>query len=150
MAESPSVGEPPLHRRHLAGLVGRQDQLGHQLDAPLPLGRVEQVLEGGRRRSLGLVPVGGSQVQLRDDLGFDPAELAEQELPEQRVVAVPLAPPVERDQEHVRGLEAAQVLLRARLARGRRRRAGRTAGRAPPCAAGTAVCPRTAGLSDSR
>ena len=55
-------------------------------------------------------------MQLHDDVGLDPAQLAEQELPEQRVVAVPLAPTVERDQEQVRGLEVAQLLLRARLA----------------------------------
>ena len=107
--------EPPLHGRQLAGLVGRQDQLRHQLDAPVPFGRVQQVFEGQRRGPVGLVPVGGSQVQLRDDLGLDAAKLAEQELPEQGVVAIPPAPAVQRDQEQARRLQVAKLRLRARL-----------------------------------
>ena len=130
--------EPALHRRHLAGLVGRQDQRRHQLDASVPLGRVQQVLDRHRRRSVGLVPVGGPQVQLHDDVGLDPTQLTEQELTEQGVVAVPLPPTVERDQEHVRGLEAAQLGPARLMLRGGRRRAERTVDRAPPCAAGTA------------
>ncbi len=108
-------GDPALHGGHLAGLVGRQNQRRQQLDAPIALGRVEQVLESHRRGTVGLVPVRGPQVQLHDDVGLDPAQLAEQELPEQTVVAVPLAPAVERDQEDVRGLQVAQLLLRTRL-----------------------------------
>ena len=108
-------GEPALHGGHLAGLVGRQDQRRHQLDAPVPLGRVEQMLDGHRRGAVGLVPVRGPQVQLHDDVRLDPAQLPEQELLEQTVVAVPLAPAVEGDQEDVRGLHVAQLLLRPRL-----------------------------------
>ena len=107
--------EPPLHGRQLTGLKGRQDQLGHQLDAPVPLGGVQQMLHGHRRRPVGLVPVGGTQVQLRDDVRLDPAELTKQELPEQGVVAVPLAPTVQRDQEQARRLEVAKPRLRAGL-----------------------------------
>ncbi len=40
---------------------------------------------------------------------------AEQELAEQWVIAVPLAPPIERNQEQTRGLEFAQPLLPARF-----------------------------------
>ena len=135
----------------LAGLVGRQDQRRHQLDAAVPLGRVQQVLErpcagdpldsyqsAARRCSLGI------------DVGLDPAKLAEQELPEQRVVAVPLPPTVERDQEQARRLELAQLLAARRLRRAARRTAARTAGRAPPCAAGTAGCSPGSCVSDSR
>ena len=68
--------EPPLHGRHLADAVRREEQLGHQLHAPVPLRRVEQVLERRGRGAIGLVPVGRPQVQLGDQLGLDPAELA--------------------------------------------------------------------------
>jgi hypothetical protein len=73
----------------------------------VPFGRVQQVLDGHRRGTVGLVPVGGPQVQLLDDVGFDAPQLTEQELAEQGVVAIPLAPPVEWDQEHAPGLQAA-------------------------------------------
>ena len=108
--------EPPLDGRHLAGAVGRQHQLGHQLGASVALRGVQQVLEGQRRRSVRLVPVGGPQVQLHDRVGLDASQLTEQELAVQRVVAVPLAPAIERDEERVRRLEAAQPLLAAGLA----------------------------------
>ena len=54
-------------------------------------------------------------MQLRDDVGLDATKLAEQELPEQRVVAIPLAPAVQRDQEQARRLQVAKLRLRARL-----------------------------------
>jgi hypothetical protein len=92
-------GEPTLDGRHLPHLVGRQGQLGHQLDAPVPFGGVQQVLDGHRRGTVGLIPVRGPQVQFLEDLGFDAAQLTEQELAKQRVVAIPLAPPIERDHE---------------------------------------------------
>ena len=147
MAESPRV-EPSLHRRHLAGLVGRQDQRRHQLDASVPLGRVQQVLDGHRGGPVGLVPVGSSQMQFRDDVGLDSTQFAEQELAEQGVVAVPLAPTIERDQEQARPRGCAAGPARPSL-RGRRRTAERTVDRAPPCAAGTADRSR-AGASTTR
>ena len=105
--------QPTLHGGDVAGLVGRQDQRRHQLDAAVPLVGVQQVLDRHRRGSVRLVPVGGTQVQLGDDVGLDPTKLTEQELSEQAVVAVPLPPPVERDQEQARRLELAQPLLSA-------------------------------------
>ena len=47
--------------------------------------------------SVGLVPVGGAQVQLGDDVGLNAPQLAEEELPVQSVVAVPLPAAVEGD-----------------------------------------------------
>ena len=64
------------------------------------------MLERRGRGSIRLVPVGGSEVQLGHDLGLDSAQLPEQELPEQGVVAEPLPPPVEGDEEQARGLQA--------------------------------------------
>ena len=55
-------------------------------------------------------------MQLADHLGLHPAQLAEQELPEQRVIAVPASTAVERDQEQVRRLQAAEQRLRAGFA----------------------------------
>ena len=81
----------------------------------MPFAGVQQVLHGHRRRTVGLIPVRGPQVQLLDDIGFDAAQLTEQELAKQRVVAVPLAPTIERHQEQVRRLQAAQLLLGARV-----------------------------------
>ena len=69
---------------------------------------------------------------------LDPTKLAEQELSEQAVVAVPLPPPVEGDQEQTRRLEIAQPFLSALALRPRRRTAEHTVGRAPPCVARTA------------
>jgi hypothetical protein len=69
--------EPSLHSRHLAGLVGRQEQPCRQLDASVSLGGVQQVLKGKRRRIVGLVPVGGPKVQLHDGLWLDATKLTE-------------------------------------------------------------------------
>ena len=122
--------EPPLHGRHLADAVRGEDQLRHQLHAPVSLRGVEQVLERRGRGSVRLVPVGRSQVQLGDQLGLDSAQLREQELPEQRVVAEPLPPTVEGDEEQARGLQAPELLAARRIHRAAHRRAVRTAGRA--------------------
>ena len=107
-------GEPALDSRHLTGLICRQDQRGRQLDAPVPFGRVQQVFQRQGRGAVRLVPVGGAQVQLRDHVGFDATELAEQEFPEQGVVAIPLAAAVERDQERVRRLQTRGAAVLAR------------------------------------
>ena len=110
----PRVAErmhPLLHDGHLTGAVGGQDQCGDQLDTPITLGRVQQVLDGQAGGAARLVPVGGAKVQLGDDLRFDALQLTEQELPEQTVVAIPLAATVERDHEQARGLELAELGL---------------------------------------
>ena len=103
--------QPPLHGQQLAGLEGRQQELSSQRDAPLPLGRVHQVLEGQRQGSVGLVPVRGSQVQGVDDLGLDPTELTEQELAEESVIAVPATTSVERDEEEAGRLQPGELGL---------------------------------------
>ena len=96
------------------------------------------MLQGQRGRAIGLIPVGGSQVQLHDDVGLDPLKLAEQELPEQGVVAIPPAPAVQRDEEQARRLQVAQLRLTRPTRSRSRRTAERTVGRAPRYAAGTA------------
>ena len=69
---------------------------------------------------------------------------AEQELPEQRVVAIPPTPAVQRDQEQARRLQAAKLRIRDLTLRESRRTAEQTADREPPCAAGTAEHPPAA------
>ena len=116
MAASPSSRNQRSHERDLTPLVGRQDQRDDQLDAPVPFVGVEEVVDGDLGQAVGLVPVGGPEVELRDQLGLDATELAGQELAVEGVVAIPLAPPVERHQELVGGLEVTEVDLRARPA----------------------------------
>ena len=145
MAESPSIDS---HRSTVdiwpAWYVGN-DQLGDHLRAADPFGRVREVLDGQHQRSVGLVPVGGSQVQFGHDLGFHSTKLAEQEFSKEAVVPVPLAPAIERDQERVRSLEPAQLPLCARLVRARSHTAERTVDRAPPCDEGTSDRSRATG-----
>ena len=59
-----------------------------------------------------LEPRRGRQVQVGDHVGFGAAELPEQELAEQRVVAEPPPVAIERHQERARRLELAQHALR--------------------------------------
>ena len=87
------------------GVVRRQDQLGHQLDASLALAGLQEVLDGQGGGAVGLVPVGGPEVQLLDHVGFDPLKLAEQELAEEGVVAVPVPLTVQRNEELASSLE---------------------------------------------
>ena len=79
-----------LNGRQLPGVVCRLGQGGREPHRTVPVGRVQETLQGERRGFVGLIPVGGSPVQRRDEAGFDAAEFAEQELPEQRVVPVPV------------------------------------------------------------
>ena len=105
--------EPLLDGGDLSGAVGREDDARHQLDASVPLGGIQQVLDRQLGRAVRLVPVGRAQVELGDDLGFAALQLAEQELAEQRMVAVPLSPAVERSHEQAPGLQLAEHRLRA-------------------------------------
>ena len=108
-------GHPPLDRRDLPRAVGRRHQLGHELRTPVAVGRGQQVVDRHARGAVGPEPVRGTHVQRLDHLRVGASELAEQEVPEERVVAVPLPSPVERDQEGVRRLEGLELLVSARL-----------------------------------
>ena len=70
------------------------------------------MLDRHRGRAVLLEPGGRREVQVDDRVGFDAPELPEQELPEQGVIAEPLATPIERNQEDVGCLELAQHVLR--------------------------------------
>ncbi len=105
---------PALNGRHPPGVVGRLGQGGRQPHRAVPVGRVQEVLQGVRGGSAGLIPVGGPPVQRHDEAGFGAAELAEQELPEQRVVPAPVPPVIQRDHEQAGGLQAPQLPGRAR------------------------------------
>jgi hypothetical protein len=63
--------QPPSYGRHVASLVGRYCELGHQLDASVSLGGgAQQVLEGEHGRPVCLIPVSGPQMQRSDDIGL--------------------------------------------------------------------------------
>ena len=69
------------------------------------------MFEGQPGDVVGLVPVGGSQVELGDELGLAVAELAEEELPEEAVIAEPLPSTVQRHQEEMRSSQILELLL---------------------------------------
>ena len=73
------------------------------------------VLERRLRHAVRLAPLGGPQVESRDDLRFAPPQLGRQQLAEQVVVAVPLAAAVEWHHEQVAGLELLEHATRSRL-----------------------------------
>jgi len=50
-------------------------------------------------------------MQVCDDVWLDSTKLAQQELSEQCVIAVPLSPTVERYQEHVQRFKVAKLLM---------------------------------------
>ena len=105
--------QPPLDRRHLSGRVRFQRQGRREVHTALSFVRIQQVVKGDRRGTVRFVPVGGTQVELHDDVGLDPTEFAFQELPEQGVVAIPAPSAIERDQERVGPLQVPQHLVRS-------------------------------------
>ena len=80
----------------------------------------QQVLKGEGGRSVCLIPVRGTHVQRHGDVGLSAIELAEQELSEQCVVAVPTSPTIQLDQERVGALELAEAIFLIRKAKPRR------------------------------
>ena len=83
----------------------------------------------------------------RHELRFTPPQLGAQQVTEQVVVAVPLAPPVQRDQQQVGPLQRLQHRGRPGGAQRSRRTAARTSARAPRYGSGTT--PRPADSRDS-
>ena len=66
-----------------------------------------------QRLSAIVKPVSGAQMQLRDHVRLHATKLTKQELPEQRVVAIPPTPAVQRHQEHARRFQAAKPCTRS-------------------------------------
>jgi hypothetical protein len=79
------------------GIGEGQDQPGDRVGVAGGLG----MLDGDLGQAVGLAPRPRPPVELGDHLRLTPAELARQQLPEQEVVAVPLAPVVERQHQEV-------------------------------------------------
>jgi hypothetical protein len=94
----PDVGvtecrKPPAQRGFLP--TKSLGQFDHQLDGTITSCGLQQVFECHLRGTIDLVPVGRSHVQPFDVIGLSPTELVEQKLPEQGMVAVPVAVAIE-------------------------------------------------------
>ena len=111
LAEPP---QPLLQGLHAAVVVQRQRERIDQAGDGVRLARRVPVDD----RRLGQVVVDAPRhrppVQRAHDLGLAALELVPQQLAEQVVVAIPLAPPVERDQEAVGALERLERVRRPR------------------------------------
>ena len=109
MLLDPLVGRkpihPPQHRVEPAarpdGVGHREHEPGHPIPVPGPLG----VPDGRLRQTVRLVPGRRPGVELGDHLRLPPHQLGVEQLPEEVVVAVPLAPSVERDHQQVAALQ---------------------------------------------
>ena len=87
-----------------------QDEPGDTIGVAGALGVVDRVL----RRPVGLEPCRRAHVELAGSARFLPAQLRQQQLAQQVVVAVPLAAPVERHDEEVAALQLFQQRARSR------------------------------------
>ena len=92
----PSAGVGPEHQ---AG-----DQTGHPVDVTGGLG----VVDGQLGQPVALTPGGRPSMEPRDQLGLTQLQLGSEQLPEQLVVAVPLALAVQRRQQQVGVLQRLQ------------------------------------------
>jgi hypothetical protein len=96
---------PPLQER----VPAFGDEIGRRAE----LTRSRRVPDRGLDRARPAVPGGGASVELRDHVGIGAVELVEQQVPEEVVVAVPLARGVEWLQEEVRALQLLEQAVRA-------------------------------------
>ena len=85
----------------VGGLGPQEHEAGGAVDVAAGLG----VFDGHLEFAVGFAPGRGPTVQHDLDLGFAPLQLGAQQIAEQAVVPVPLAPPVERDEQEVRPFE---------------------------------------------
>ena len=130
--------EPVLELRDAAGLVDPGGDRREDLGRSVAVAGCEGVLECGLVVSRRREPVGGAGVEDRNELGLVLGELALEKLPEEVVVAVRLAPAVERNRgrgSRARSWRAARPTPRRRALR---RRGGRTSDRGPTCGGGSA------------
>ena len=95
------------------GLHLREDESGD----PVRVVRGHGVVDGGLRHPVRLEPPCRPSVQPRDEVRFAPPELGAEQLPEEAVVAVPLAAAVERDGQEVAALQLFEDLAESRSGR---------------------------------
>jgi hypothetical protein len=111
------VLEPPHPAQDGVAAAFGPDGVGEVEDEPGDRGGVARslgVLDGDLGQPVGLAPGRRPPVELGDEVRLAPAQLARQQLPEQVVVAVPLAPVVERQHQEVAVLQLLQQPRRPR------------------------------------
>ena len=114
----------------VGGLGPQEHEAGGAVDVAAGLG----VFDGHLEFAVRFAPGRGPPVQHDLDLGFAPLQLGAQQIAEQPVVPVPLAPPIQRDEQEVRPFERLEHARRSRSRRAPRRTSRRSCGRAPRCA----------------
>ena len=110
--ESPQDPVRPVEIPTRIGEPLRRDERS----CPIDLAGGERVTHGSVRVSLLREPFVGTPVELRHERGLALGELGAQEVGEELVVPVPLAPVVEGDQEEIGALELGEPLGRPALA----------------------------------
>ena len=116
---SSSSGSASSQRRSVASCRSwrsRRDRELDQVRRPLEVLAGQRVADGLGPLAVLLVPLARPPVQLRDAVGLLVEQARPQHVGEQVVVAIPLAPVVERDEEQVRPIERLQHGLAAVLA----------------------------------
>ena len=108
--------EPPPQRGLLPILASRRDRKLHQVRRPRNVPARHRVADGLGAVAVLLVPLACPTVQLGRQLGLLVQEARPQDVGEELVVAVPLAPVVERDEEQVASIERLQHGLAPALA----------------------------------
>ena len=102
----------PLHpSQDRVHATARPHGLHHLHDQPRDVVAVAgllRVVNGQLTKAVGLEPGGRPKVEPGHDLRFTSPQLGAQQIPEQVVIAVPLVPPVQRDQQQVGPLEGHQ------------------------------------------
>ena len=107
--------EPAGERRHPAPLDFLQVVPADDVCREVAIAGLDRVADGSVRIARAVVPRGGPPVQDGQAAGLPPRELHLEEIREQRVVAVDLAPIVEGGDEHVRPFKRGQPLRRSGL-----------------------------------
>ena len=106
--------EPPLEGGDPALPVGHQRQPSHQASNLIDVPGCDGVLQRGLDQLVAQAPRGGAAAQHRDQIRLQALQLREQHVAEQVVVAVPLSPSIQRDQQQVRPRQIRQRRRRAR------------------------------------
>jgi hypothetical protein len=106
--------EPPVDGLEAPVCIGGERAGGDQASDLVGVASGLGVGDGHLRQAVLLAPRGGAGVELRDRTGLALAQLDAQELLEQPVVPVPLAPAIERHDEQVRTLQRLQEAARVR------------------------------------
>ena len=107
--------QPTGERRHPSPLDRLEVVPAHDVGREVGIAGLDRVANGAVRIAGAVVPIGGTPVQDGQATWLPPRELQLEQVRQQRVVAVYLAPIVERGDEHVGPFERGQPLRRPGL-----------------------------------